>query len=266
MFASRRRPRAVAGAQDVLRPRRRGGGRAGDRRTASPTCRTIDERCREIATEELGFDVPDVIYHLVRPEEVYFAAANGLPARYSSARWGAHFDAGLRPLPARPQAHLRADLQHAARARLPHGRQQPRRADARHRALPRPRLRLRAQPLAGRRGPRRSCRASCRRPSGSPTTWAPTGATGSRTCSTPATRSPSTSRRRSSSRRPPPPEPEHRRRALRHALPRRGRRRPRRGSSEERAALRRRFPRDPEHDLLGFIEATPAGSRTGSAT
>ncbi len=52
----------------------------------------VDERCREIAIEELGFDVPEVIYHLVRPEEVYFAAANGLPARYSSARWGAHYD------------------------------------------------------------------------------------------------------------------------------------------------------------------------------
>jgi stage V sporulation protein R len=52
----------------------------------------IDERCREIAAQELGFDVPDVIYHLVRPEEVYFAAANGLPARYSSARWGIQFD------------------------------------------------------------------------------------------------------------------------------------------------------------------------------
>ena len=49
----------------------------------------IDERCREIAAGELGFDVPEVIYHLVQPEEVYFAAANGLPARYSSARWGA---------------------------------------------------------------------------------------------------------------------------------------------------------------------------------
>jgi stage V sporulation protein R len=52
----------------------------------------IDERCREIAAGELGFDVPEVIYHLVQPEEVYFAAANGLPARYSSARWGAQFD------------------------------------------------------------------------------------------------------------------------------------------------------------------------------
>jgi len=53
----------------------------------------IDERCRTIAADDLGFDVPDVVYHLVRPEEVYFAAANGLPARYSSARWGAQFDA-----------------------------------------------------------------------------------------------------------------------------------------------------------------------------
>ncbi|HTE64177.1 MAG TPA: SpoVR family protein [Solirubrobacteraceae bacterium] len=53
----------------------------------------VDERCREIAVGELGLDVPEVIYHLVRPEEVYFAAANGLPARYSSARWGAQFDA-----------------------------------------------------------------------------------------------------------------------------------------------------------------------------
>jgi stage V sporulation protein R len=52
----------------------------------------VDERCRQIAADELGFDVPDVIYHLVAPEEVYFAAANGLPARYSSARWGAQFD------------------------------------------------------------------------------------------------------------------------------------------------------------------------------
>ena len=26
----------------------------------------VDERCREIAVEELGFDVPEVIYHLVR--------------------------------------------------------------------------------------------------------------------------------------------------------------------------------------------------------
>jgi stage V sporulation protein R len=52
----------------------------------------IDDRCRQIAAGELGFDVPEVVYHLARPEDVYFAAANGLPARYSSARWGAQFD------------------------------------------------------------------------------------------------------------------------------------------------------------------------------
>jgi sporulation protein YhbH len=51
-----------------------------------------DERCRVIAAEDLGFDVPDVVYHLAGAEEVYYAAANGLPARYSSARWGARFD------------------------------------------------------------------------------------------------------------------------------------------------------------------------------
>ena len=29
----------------------------------------LDERCREIADDELGFEVPEVIYHLVAPEE-----------------------------------------------------------------------------------------------------------------------------------------------------------------------------------------------------
>ncbi|MGH2927745.1 MAG: SpoVR family protein, partial [Solirubrobacteraceae bacterium] len=51
-----------------------------------------EERCREIAASELGFETEEVVYHLVRPEEVYFAAANGLPSRYSSARWGAQFE------------------------------------------------------------------------------------------------------------------------------------------------------------------------------
>lgn len=54
--------------------------------------KAIDERCVEIAAAELGFVSDEVIYHLVSPEEVYFAAANGLPARYSSARWGAQFE------------------------------------------------------------------------------------------------------------------------------------------------------------------------------
>jgi stage V sporulation protein R len=52
----------------------------------------IEERCREIAVAELGFEVPEVVYHLVGAEDVYYAAATGLPARYSSARWGAAFD------------------------------------------------------------------------------------------------------------------------------------------------------------------------------
>lgn len=52
----------------------------------------VDERCRGIAAAELGFEAEEVVYHLVSPEEVYFAAANGLPARYSSTRWGAQFE------------------------------------------------------------------------------------------------------------------------------------------------------------------------------
>jgi stage V sporulation protein R len=52
----------------------------------------IDDRCRELAASELGLEAAEVIYHLVGPDEVYFAAANGLPARYSSARWGAQFE------------------------------------------------------------------------------------------------------------------------------------------------------------------------------
>lgn len=51
----------------------------------------VEERCRAIASD-LGVEPGDVVYHLARPEEVYFAAANGLPARYSSARWGAQFE------------------------------------------------------------------------------------------------------------------------------------------------------------------------------
>ncbi len=51
----------------------------------------IEERCRAIAGE-VGIEPGEVVYHLARPEEVYFAAANGLPARYSSARWGAQFE------------------------------------------------------------------------------------------------------------------------------------------------------------------------------
>jgi stage V sporulation protein R len=52
----------------------------------------VDACCRQIAAAELGFTADEVVYHLVSAEEVYFAAANGLPARYSSARWGAQFE------------------------------------------------------------------------------------------------------------------------------------------------------------------------------
>src|SRR5207249_2039790 len=78
-------------AQEVFRQGRRGGRDPLSGYTLDDL-QAIDERCREIVAEELAFDVPEVVYHLVRPEEVYFAAANGLPARYSSARWGEQFD------------------------------------------------------------------------------------------------------------------------------------------------------------------------------
>ena len=248
----RRREGPVAGAADVLRLRPRGRGRAVTG-YALPDLQEIDERCRVIATEDLGFDVPDVVYHLVRPEEVYFAAANGLPARYSSSRWGAQFDQEYGRYQTRPRAHLRAHLQHPARARLPDGRQHPGRADARDRPLPRPRLGVRAQPLAGRRRPRHHAaralggradrrlhgRARARPGRGLPRRL-PRGrhppaagaadrevggprararAPGASTCSSPTRSPPSRAR-----------------------------------VAEERAALRRRFPRDPEPDLLGFIE------------
>ena len=33
----------------------------------------VDERCREIAADELGFEAAEVVYHLVRPEETKVA-------------------------------------------------------------------------------------------------------------------------------------------------------------------------------------------------
>lgn len=48
----------------------------------------IDDRCQEIA-RELGFDVPPIVYHLLRSTEIYDIAARGLPGRYSSSRFGA---------------------------------------------------------------------------------------------------------------------------------------------------------------------------------
>ncbi len=54
--------------------------------------REVEQRCQQIAATELGLHTQEIVFHLVAPEEVYFAAANGLPARYSSARWGAQFE------------------------------------------------------------------------------------------------------------------------------------------------------------------------------
>ena len=75
----------------------------------------IDGRCREIAAQELGFETPEVVYHLVRPEEVYFAAANGLPARYSSARWGEQSSATTSRPQAAPAPSGQSSRRHAAR-------------------------------------------------------------------------------------------------------------------------------------------------------
>jgi len=50
----------------------------------------VDDRCQAIAAE-LGFDVPPVVYHLMRSGEIYDIAARGLPGRYSSSRFGAVF-------------------------------------------------------------------------------------------------------------------------------------------------------------------------------
>jgi spore cortex formation protein SpoVR/YcgB (stage V sporulation) len=51
----------------------------------------IDERCLQIAGE-LGFDVPPIVYHLLRSSEIYDIAARGLPGRYSSSRFGAIYN------------------------------------------------------------------------------------------------------------------------------------------------------------------------------
>jgi stage V sporulation protein R len=48
----------------------------------------IDEQCLALAAE-LGFDVPPIVYHLMRSTEIYDIAARGLPGRYSSSRFGA---------------------------------------------------------------------------------------------------------------------------------------------------------------------------------
>lgn len=50
----------------------------------------VDGRCQEIAGE-LGFELPEIVYHLMRSSEIYDIAARGLPGRYSSSRFGASF-------------------------------------------------------------------------------------------------------------------------------------------------------------------------------
>lgn len=50
----------------------------------------IDERCQAIAGE-LGFELPEIVYHLMRSTEIYDIAARGLPGRYSSSRFGASY-------------------------------------------------------------------------------------------------------------------------------------------------------------------------------
>ena len=213
----------------------------------------IDERCREIAVAELGFDVPDVIYHLVRPEEVYFAAANGLPARYSSARWGAQFDAeygryqrgegriyelifNTRPVHAYLMEGNSLVAQTLVIAHcLGHGYVFETNGwlGAVDRTIM-PRVLSAAERIAD-----YMARARARPRRGLP-------------------------RRLPRDRRPPAPgaahpqggrsEPEHRRGPLRRAVPRRGRRPTASSVAAERDALRRRFPREPQQDLLGFIE------------
>jgi stage V sporulation protein R len=48
----------------------------------------VDDSCQAIAAE-IGFDVPPIMYHLMRSTEIYDIAARGLPGRYSSSRFGA---------------------------------------------------------------------------------------------------------------------------------------------------------------------------------
>jgi stage V sporulation protein R len=50
----------------------------------------LDDRCEAIAAQ-LGFEVPPIVYHLMRSTEIYDIAARGLPGRYSSSRFGAAY-------------------------------------------------------------------------------------------------------------------------------------------------------------------------------
>ena len=202
--------------------------------------------------------MPDVVYHLVRPEEVYFAAANGLPARYSSARWGAQFDAeygryqrgesriyelifNTRPVHAYLMEGNSLVAQTLVIAHcLGHGWvfEHNRWLGAVDRAIM-PRVLAAAERIADYMGAHGRERVEDFLDA----------------CHAVAIHQPQAQLIRRAA----TPEPEHRAEPLRRALPRRGGGRPpaRRGASAPR--LRTRFPRDPEQDLLGFIERHARG-------
>ena len=104
----------------------------------------IDERCLQIAGE-LGFDVPPIVYHLLRSSEIYDIAAPRAARALLELAVRRDLQPAARRLPHGALAHLRADRQYRAGPRLPAGRQQPGRPDARHGALHRPRVVLRRQ-------------------------------------------------------------------------------------------------------------------------
>jgi stage V sporulation protein R len=217
----------------------------------------VDERCREIAAAELGFEAEEVVYHLVRPEEVYFAAANGLPARYSSARWGAQFESeygryragqgriyelifNTRPVHAYLMEGNSLVAQTLVIAHcLGHGYvfQNNRWLGAVDRQIM-PRVISAAERIADYMGAHGRDRVEDFLDA----------------CHAIAIHQPQAQLVR----RAPAPEPEHRPRPYDELFPEEVAAEQRR-FAEEREALRRRFPREPEQDLLGFIEAQARG-------
>jgi stage V sporulation protein R len=217
----------------------------------------VDERCREIAATELGFEAEEVVYHLVRPEEVYFAAANGLPARYSSARWGAQFESeygryragqgriyelifNTRPVHAYLMEGNSLVAQTLVIAHcLGHGYvfQNNRWLGAVDRQIM-PRVISAAERIADYMGAHGRDRVEDFLDA----------------CHAIAIHQPQAQLVR----RAPAPEPEHRPRPYDELFPEEVAAEQRR-FAEEREALRRRFPREPEQDLLGFIEAQARG-------
>jgi hypothetical protein len=225
----------------------------------------IDERCRTIAADDLGFDVPDVVYHLVRPEEVYFAAANGLPARYSSARWGAQFDAEYGRYQ-RGESRIYELIFNTSpvHAYLMEGNSLVAQTLVIAHCLGHGWVFEHNRWLGG--VDRRSCRAVLAAAERIADYMGARARTASRTSSTPATRSPSTSRRRSSSGPRATPSPSTRQSRYDALFPDEV-------DAPIAATLRRsggaapRFPRSPEQDSARLHRApTRAGSTTGSAT